>query len=70
MINYSDTIGNRTRDLPACSTVSQTTAPPRGTVNNMQLQLSFSALFNADECCTELLLVVIKCVKCRIGLLF
>jgi hypothetical protein len=25
----SDTIGNRTRDLPACSTVPQPTAPPR-----------------------------------------
>jgi hypothetical protein len=27
--NSSDTIGNRTRDLPACSTVPQPTAPPR-----------------------------------------
>jgi len=24
-----DTIGNRTRDLPACSTVPQPTVPPR-----------------------------------------
>jgi hypothetical protein len=29
MKNSSDTIGNRTRDLPACSTVPQPTAPPR-----------------------------------------
>jgi hypothetical protein len=29
MKNSSDTIGNRTRDLPACSTVPQQTAPPR-----------------------------------------
>ena len=28
MKNYSDTIGNRTRDLPACSAVSQPTASP------------------------------------------
>jgi len=28
--NSSDTIGNRTRDLPACSAVPQPTAPPRG----------------------------------------
>ena len=28
MKNY-DTIGNRTRDLPACSAVPQPTAPPR-----------------------------------------
>ena len=29
MKNSSDTIGNRIRDLPACSAVSQPTAPPR-----------------------------------------
>jgi hypothetical protein len=28
MTNSNDTIGNRTRDLSACSTVPQTTAPP------------------------------------------
>ena len=29
MKNSNDTIGNRTRDLTACSAVSQRTAPPR-----------------------------------------
>ena len=29
MKNSSDTIGNRTRDLPACSAVPRPTAPPR-----------------------------------------
>ena len=29
MKNTSDTIGNRTRDLPAWGTVPQPTAPPR-----------------------------------------
>jgi hypothetical protein len=29
MKNSNDTIGNRTRDLPACSAVPQITAPPR-----------------------------------------
>ena len=29
MKNSNDIIGNRTRDLPACSAVPQTTAPPR-----------------------------------------
>ena len=29
MKNSSDTIGNRNRDLPACSAVPQPTAPPR-----------------------------------------
>jgi hypothetical protein len=28
MKNSNDTIGNRTRDLPACSAVPQPTAPP------------------------------------------
>jgi hypothetical protein len=30
--NSNDTIGNRTRDLPACSAVPQPTAPPRNFV--------------------------------------
>jgi hypothetical protein len=29
MKNSSDTIGNQTRDLPACGAVPQPTAPPR-----------------------------------------
>jgi hypothetical protein len=29
MKNSNDTIGNRTRDFPACSAVPQTTEPPR-----------------------------------------
>ena len=29
MKNSNNTIGNRTRDLPACSAVPQPTAPPR-----------------------------------------
>jgi len=34
MNNSNDTIGNRTRDLPACSAVPQATAPPRGAPKN------------------------------------
>jgi hypothetical protein len=29
MINSSDTIGNRTRDVPTCNAVPQSTASPR-----------------------------------------
>jgi hypothetical protein len=32
MKNSSDTIGNRTHDLPACSAVSQLTVPPRASM--------------------------------------
>ena len=39
MKNFSDTIGNRTRGLPACSVVPQPTAPPRD-------QSTFNELFN------------------------
>jgi hypothetical protein len=35
MKNSSDTIGNRTRDLPACSAVPQPTAPPRAPFPNI-----------------------------------
>ena len=34
MKNSNDTIGNRTRDLPACSAVPQPTAPPRAPIIN------------------------------------
>jgi hypothetical protein len=33
MKNSNDTIGNRTRELPACSAVPQPTAPPRAPRN-------------------------------------
>ena len=33
MKNSNDTIGDRTRDLPACSAVPQPTAPPRAPMN-------------------------------------
>jgi len=35
MKNSNDTIGNRTRDLPACSAVSQRTAPPRAPAHHV-----------------------------------
>ena len=35
MEKSKDTIGNRTRDLPACSAVPQPTAPPRAPTRNM-----------------------------------
>jgi len=34
MENSSDTIGNRTRDLPACSALPQTTVPPRASIES------------------------------------
>jgi hypothetical protein len=35
MKNSNDTIGNRTRDVPACGTVPQPTAPPRAPLNSI-----------------------------------
>jgi len=34
MKNSKDTIGNRTRELPACSALLQPTAPPRAPYND------------------------------------
>jgi hypothetical protein len=44
MKNPSDTIGNRTHDHPACSTVPQPTAPTRApiiTINNVIIKAGF-----------------------------
>jgi len=50
MKNSNDTIGDRTRDLPACSAVPQPNAPPRAmhrrtTLVNFQLDAQNSYLF-------------------------
>ena len=44
----SDTIGNRTRDLPTCSAVPQPTAPPR-TVSLMFFTEGLSSVYNAKS---------------------
>ena len=44
MKNSSDTIGNRTRDLPACSAVPQPTAPPRAPV------VAYRNIILSDNC--------------------
>ena len=44
MKNSSDTIGNRTRDLPACSAVPQPTVPPRAPLLAICVHLSLSAI--------------------------
>jgi len=44
MKNSNDTIGYRTRNLPACSAVPQPTAPPRAPTQN-----SYFTLFNGEK---------------------
>jgi hypothetical protein len=54
MKNSNDTIGNRTRDLPACSAVPEPTAPPRAQVhgiNSVKIQYTNVILI---EICTLL----------------
>ena len=46
MKNYNDTIGNRTRDLPTCSTVPQPTALPRAPRNCRRLLLQLITLID------------------------
>ena len=48
MKNSSDTVGNRTRDLPACSAVSQPTAPPRKCIRNSVINLDALAQSNNE----------------------
>ena len=43
MKNFTDTIGNRTRELPACSAVPQLTAPHR-TPSTIGLSTFYSAV--------------------------
>jgi len=49
MKNCNDTIGNRTRDLPNCSAVPQTTAPPRIPVRNMYLDETLSRCLSCEQ---------------------
>jgi hypothetical protein len=44
MKNSDDTIGNRTRDLPACSAVPQPTEPPRAPFHISTSQLNFGTV--------------------------
>jgi hypothetical protein len=44
MKNSNDTVGNRTRDLPACSAVPQPTAPPAACPNPSLKQHLFNVV--------------------------
>ena len=46
--NSSDTIGNRTRDIPACSAVPQPTAPPRTPLNLICTPIRYIKIDNSS----------------------
>ena len=48
MKNSNDTIGNRTRDLPACSAVPQPTAPPRAPLNLTCTRIRYIKIDNSS----------------------
>ena len=51
MKNYSDTIGNQTRDLPTCSAVSQPTALPRAPFLIVYCsEITCDFLFSTSKC--------------------
>jgi hypothetical protein len=52
MKNSNYTIGNRTRDLPACSSVPQPTAPPRTSINTSESAKYQSPEPSVDLHCT------------------
>jgi hypothetical protein len=60
MKNSSDTIRNRTRDLPVCSTVPQPTAPPRIPVYcSIATQMSSSiSQANLKSCNTQIIISI------------
>jgi hypothetical protein len=47
MKNSSDPVGNGTRDLPACSTMSKATAPPRAFIRAPLKETQLRTLFKA-----------------------
>jgi hypothetical protein len=52
MKNSNDTIGNRTRDVPACSAVPQPTAPPRASLyrmSSLKWNSPTAALLHSDQ---------------------
>ena len=50
MKNFNDTIGNRTRDFPACSAVPQPTAPPRASVTMINNCYFMVYVFSTGYC--------------------
>jgi hypothetical protein len=52
MKNSSDTIGNRTRDLPASSAVSEPTAPPRASLVQGDYSIMFSDVLSGTRYCS------------------
>jgi hypothetical protein len=54
MENSNDSIGNRTRDLPVCSAVPQSTAPPPSTAitihNNSTNKIHTSKKYRLSSC--------------------
>ena len=51
-VNYNDTIGDRKRDLPACSAVPQPTAPPRTPIQ-CQYKHKFTAVLDEGKLSTS-----------------
>ena len=62
MKNSNDTIGNRTRDLPACSAVPQPTAPPRAPTDRNEYQEYFVAAKGGQ--CIRLTTLPHSCADC------
>jgi len=55
MKNFNHTIGNRTRDLPACSAVPQPTAllGANNRRNTMRVLLSTAVVLSGDSTCSK-----------------
>jgi len=72
MKNSNDTIGNGTRDLPACSAVPQTNAPPRTpmdykTIRNFGSKECFGKMCAFVHCITECATLNFILIKLKSG---
>jgi hypothetical protein len=68
MKNSSDTIGNRTHDVPGCSAVPQPTAPPRAPLIYVELKeiLHVVTMYSGQNCytyCDSCVHLLVSCSK-------
>jgi len=64
MNNFNEAIGYRTRDLPSCSTMSQSTVPPRAPYLNKEILL-FLTLSVSELKLHDIGNCTLLCVSCK-----
>jgi hypothetical protein len=60
MKNSNDSIGNQTRDVPACSAVPQPTAPPRAPLSACTLKIEPVVNLSLSRIIIIIIIIIIK----------